>query len=386
MSTSLSITIVCASLDLSGGARVIATYADLLVRGGHQVTIVAAGPRTDSWLGRLRHFLRSGAWPQRRSGYGKSHFDSIAAPVRLLDRYRPVLDADVPDADVVIATWWETAEWVAGLSPAKGAKVYLVQHHEVFDYLPVERVRATYRLPLHKIVVAPWLQEVMAGEYQDHDVDLVSNAVDHRTFNAPPRTRQSAPTVGLMYSRAGFKAVEVAVAALRDVKRKLPDLRLIAFGVNEVQGLDFMGQDIEFHLKPSQETIRDCYRRVDVWLSSSRSEGFNLPALEAMACRAPVVATRTGWPATAIEDGANGYLADVDDSQGLAAGVLKVLATPSLDWERLSERAWQTAGALTWDRAYPLFEAALHKSIEKQKAGPEAVAMGTAPALSPQPH
>ena len=43
---------------------------------------------------------------------------------------------------VVIATWWETAEWVAGLSPRKGAKAYFLQHHEVHPGQPVDRVRA----------------------------------------------------------------------------------------------------------------------------------------------------------------------------------------------------------------------------------------------------
>ena len=71
------------------------------------------------------------------------------------------VDADLPDADIVIATWWETAEWVNALSPAKGRKVYFIQHHEVFSYLPVERSRATYRLPLHKIVISRWLKDLM---------------------------------------------------------------------------------------------------------------------------------------------------------------------------------------------------------------------------------
>jgi hypothetical protein len=47
----------------------------------------------------------------------------------------------------VIATWWETAEWVDRLSVSKGKKVYFIQHYEAFDYLPKERVEATWRLP-----------------------------------------------------------------------------------------------------------------------------------------------------------------------------------------------------------------------------------------------
>jgi glycosyltransferase involved in cell wall biosynthesis len=52
--------------------------------------------------------------------------------------------------------------------------------------------------------------------------------------------------------------------------------------------------------------------------------GFNLPAMEAMACRRPVVATRTTWPAEAVKS-ENGILVDFDDRVGLARGAEWVL-------------------------------------------------------------
>ena len=56
-----------------------------------------------------------------------------------------------------MATWWETAEWVARYPASKGAKAYFIQHHEVHEGLPADRVNATWRLPMHKIVIANWL-------------------------------------------------------------------------------------------------------------------------------------------------------------------------------------------------------------------------------------
>ena len=44
---------------------------------------------------------------------------------------------------MVIATWWETAEWVNDFPASKGRKFYLIQHHEIHPYLPLERVQAT---------------------------------------------------------------------------------------------------------------------------------------------------------------------------------------------------------------------------------------------------
>ena len=133
----MRITFVLASgYGLAGGERVIASFAKELHARGHTVTLISPPRRPLSWRERWR------ARRQALRGYApdvKSHFDQLPMPRRVLESYRPVTDADVPDADIVVATWWETAEWVAGLTPRRGAKAYLIQHHETFDYLPCAR-------------------------------------------------------------------------------------------------------------------------------------------------------------------------------------------------------------------------------------------------------
>ena len=88
---------------------------------------------------------------------------------------------------------------------------------------------------------------------------------------------------------------------------------------------------MNFTFDPPQSSLRDLYAACDVWLTASSSEGFNLPAMEAMACRTPVVATRTGWPAEAIVDGVNGACVGIDDVEALARETERLL--------RLSDKA-----------------------------------------------
>lgn len=356
----MKVTFVLPCLDLSGGNRIVSVHARLLQEAGHHVTTVVAGPRPPGFRSSLRRWLRGLPAVPPAAG---SHFDGLGLDVRTLDRWRPVTDADAPDADVVVATWWETAEWVARLAPRKGAKCYLVQHHEVFDAAHAERVRASYRLPLRKIVVAPWLAALMRDTYGDADVDLVENAIDPRQFDAPSRGRQAAPTVGVMVSSTPFKGLDVAIDALRRLDACVPGLRVVSFGHESPDGLRAAFGDRLLHvLRPTQAQIRDCYAACDAWLMSSRSEGFGLPALEAMACRTPLVSTRTGWPADAVVDGVNGRLAEVDDAAGLAEGLARVLATDEAAWRAMSRAAHDTAHALTWDRAFPRFVAALERA------------------------
>jgi glycosyltransferase involved in cell wall biosynthesis len=357
------INFILPTVNLSGGIRVAAIHARALAERGHEVVLVSPPPALT-----LRERLGRLARP-REDRPSPSHLDGLGLDHRVLERWRPVADRDVPDGDAVVATWWETAEWVAALDRSKGAKAYFIQHHEVFPYLPVDRVKATYRLPLHKLVIAHWLKDLMAREYGDGDADLVPNAVDHRQFFAPPRGRQAVPTVGFLWHETPFKGLDVALAVLARLKEKFPDLKAVAFGSEPPSGGFPLADWVEFHFSPPQDALRDLYASCDLWLTASRSEGFNLPAMEAMACRTPVAATRTGWPEEGIVPGRNGFLAEVDDVEGLVRGAARILGLPDPAWRELSRAAWETVADYSWERSSDLFEAALGRARKRTCRG-----------------
>jgi glycosyltransferase involved in cell wall biosynthesis len=333
-------------------------YAQQLERMGHTVRVISPPPSELSYSRKFKSWLKGKGWPDERARW-RSHLDRTAIDHRILDRYRPVANEDVPAGDVVIATWWETAEWVAALSPAKGAKAYFIQHHEIHEYLPTERVRATYRLPFHKIVIAAWLKRVMSEQYGDDLVEVVPNSVDRTRFFAPNRGKQSSPSVGFLYSSTPFKGVDVTMAALRIVSARIPGLRIISFATQRPSRHLALPKGTEFHYSPPQNEIRNLYARCDAWITASRSEGFNLPALEAMACRTPVVSTKTGWPEEAIKSGWNGMLVDIDDVQGLAQAITWVLSRSDPEWRVLSANAYGTASEGSWEESARMFERAL---------------------------
>ena len=290
----MRITFISPTVNMSGGVRVMAIYARALMKMGHDVCIVSPPPASSPPMRKLKSWLRGNGWPEDATG--RSHLDGSELDHRILDRWRPITDDDVPDGDVVIATWWETAEWVGTLSARKGAKVYFIQHHEIHDYLQVARCHATYRLPFHKIVIARWLKRVMSEQYGDSTVDVVPNSVDRTQFFAPVRGKQLRPSVGFLYSKVNFKGLDLTLAALRIVRERIPDLRMISFGSERPSPDLALPKGTEFFHLPPQDELRNLYARCDVWLTASRSEGFNLPALEAMACRTPVV-SNSSWMA-----------------------------------------------------------------------------------------
>lgn len=364
----MRITFVLPPLSMAGGIKVIAIYARLLCERGHTVNIVSPPAKALSLREKFRALRRGEGWP-RIERHAKSHLDGSGLKHRVLDTWRAIVDSDVPDADVVVATWWETAEWVHALSHDKGAKVHFVQGHETFPFLPRARVQAAYRLPLHKLTISRWLVELLHAEYGAAVVDRVPNSVDHAHFHASPRGKQARPTVGLLYSRSPFKGVDASVAALARVKRVHPDLRLLCFGAEPTCAAMPLPDYAEFHELPTREQLRTLYASCDIWLCGSRSEGFHLPPVEAMACRTPVVSTRVGGPIDLIDSGINGELVDIDDVAGLANAMLRVLALPDTDWRELSERACRTVADYTWEHAADLFLAALEHARRRAAIG-----------------
>lgn len=353
----MRITFVCPTFDMGGGQRVIALYADQLEARGHDVVVVAPPARRPS----LREVLRSIRKRREfkwKSTKAPSHFDGLAHLTKVLDRYRPVCEHDVPDADVVIATWWETAEWVAELPDKKGSKVYFIQGHEVFPYLPIDRVEATLRNDFHKITISQRMVDILRELYGDPDATLVPNGVDVRQFRTLPRSKNPTPTVGFVYSQGPVKGAEVALKAYAIAAERVPGLRLVAFGARRPPAEVVLSSRMEFTQLPPQRLIPRIYGRCDAWLFPSRNEGFGLPILEAMACRTPVVGTPTGAAPELIGQG-GGVLVPMDDPEAMAEAIVKVVGLGESEWRALSDRALDTARRNSWDSSIDLFEDAL---------------------------
>jgi glycosyltransferase involved in cell wall biosynthesis len=354
----MRITFVLAAADLSGGNRVISIYAQRLQSRGHEVTIVSRRRPHATLKDKLRAWMHKRPIPKNLKIW-PTHFDHLkGAKHQTIDSYRAITADDLPDGDVVIATWWETAEWVAAMPASKGRKAYFLQHYEAHPEQDSSRVDTTWRLPMHKIIIAKWLVDIARDRFGDTDISYVPNAVDLNQFNAPPRPKQAVPTVGVMYSAVNFKACDVSLKAFELAKKNIPELKLVAFG-NRVPTHQLpLPAGTDYTMQPAQDQIKNIYGRCDAWLVASRSEGFGLPILEAMACHTPVIATPTGAAPELTAPG-GGVIVPMDDPAAMANQIERIVSLPQQQWRAMSDIAHQTATQYTWDDATNLFEAAL---------------------------
>ena len=110
-------------------------------------------------------------------------------------------------------------------------------------------------------------------------------------------------------------------------------------------------QDAELTGYVDRERLRALYRGALAFVYPSRYEGFGIPPLEAMACGAPVIATRTGAIPEFAGDAA--LLVDPGDRDGLRDALVRVLRDAPLRRD-LRARGPERAKLYRWDRSASL--------------------------------
>jgi glycosyltransferase involved in cell wall biosynthesis len=325
------VTFVLPFTSLTGGVKIVLEHANWFVDHGHQVTIVYPllpyrfGEGVASWRAtweQLRGLAANLAKRNRIKWF----------PSRATLRGVPAIkDRFLPDADAVIATAWPTAYSVAALAASKGEKFYFVQHYEAWRG-PKKLVDESYRLPLKVVVVSTWLERLMREQFGATVVGKVINGVDPAVFYNDNKRFNEPRRVLLPYSRPPWKGTADGLAAVALARRTHPELQLVMYGLE--RGPD-IPKDAEFHLRPMGERLRQLYCSCDIFLFPSRTEGFGLPPLEAMACKCAVVATRVGGIPDYTVEGETVLTAPPGDVEGLAGHLVRLLEDPPL-LEKLS--------------------------------------------------
>jgi glycosyltransferase involved in cell wall biosynthesis len=151
------------------------------------------------------------------------------------------------------------------------------------------------------------------------------------------------------------KGLEVALAALREPGA--PDLPLLHVGATGWGGLDVRAEAARLGLpagrfrslgRVDDADLAVLLSRATVMVVPSRSEGFGLPVLEAMAHGVPVVVSDA--PALVEVGGDAVLVAPVDDPAALAAATAKIVDDPELRG-RLSGTGRARAADFTWNGA-----------------------------------
>jgi colanic acid/amylovoran biosynthesis glycosyltransferase len=140
--------------------------------------------------------------------------------------------------------------------------------------------------------------------------------------------------VGALMWRKGYEYALMAFCRLLD---RVTESRLVIVGEGEERDrIEHTAQDlgvadrVVLAGKLDPTGVREVLWRSHLFLHASLSEGIANVALEAMACGLPVVATDAGGMREAIDDGVNGFLVPLRDTEAMADRLVRLANNPEL--------------------------------------------------------
>lgn len=150
------------------------------------------------------------------------------------------------------------------------------------------------------------------------------------SLGLPPRTRLVG-TVGRLNRVKDHAGLLQAFARLRD---EVPDAALVVVGDGELRAeLAALAAAPALagrvHLLGDRGDVADLLRAFDLFVMSSRSEGYSIALLEACASALPIVATDVGGNAEIVHAGENGLLRPPGDPVALADALRVLLTDPA---------------------------------------------------------
>ncbi|MEO3432598.1 glycosyltransferase family 4 protein [Inquilinus sp. CAU 1745] len=333
----MKIAFVIHSMVGGGAERVTANLANAWSGRGWEVTILTLAARSmDAYAfnpGVRRIALNA-------AGESASPVSAIAANLRRVWAIRRALRQVSPDVVLAMMT---TANVLALLAVC-GTRIPVVVSERVYPpMLPVGRAWAALRrwtYPRARAVVAltienaRWLEQNCPGSR----TTVIPNPVPWPLPDGEPRLSPAGTladgcrlllAVGRLVPQKGFDSLLNAFARLASAN---PDWHLVIVGEGQDRlALETqrarMGLEGRVHLPGHVGNIRDWYARADLFVLSSRFEGFPNVLAEAMASGCPAVSfdCDTG-PRDIIRSGIDGLLVPLKEgSSGLADGMCELI-------------------------------------------------------------
>ncbi|WP_423148603.1 N-acetyl-alpha-D-glucosaminyl L-malate synthase BshA [Rubrolithibacter danxiaensis] len=209
----------------------------------------------------------------------------------------------------------------------------------------------------------------------NNEIRVIQNFIDSDRFNLKPKDhfkKAIAPNNEcILVHTSNFRKVKRAsdvIKVFKKVLEQIPSkLLMVGDGVDRVNCEQLCRQlgiceNVRFLGK--QDAVEEILSVADLFLMPSESESFGLAALEAMACKVPVISTNTGGLPELNINGVTGFLSPVGDVDDMAKNAIYILA----DKERLlqfKENALNRAREFDLSLILPIYEDYYREVMER---------------------
>lgn len=165
-----------------------------------------------------------------------------------------------------------------------------------------------------------------------------------------------------------IKGPDVLLRALDILKSTVPELWVLLTGPARGfvrRGLEEAGIPYRHVFVDNYAGLSECYRALDAYVIPSRDEGGPKAVLEAMASGVPLVTTRVGQAVDLVRHGANGWMVDSEDAEGLAHFVAGSLSGPAAT-AQVCASARKTAEGNSYEAQLPLWASFFRGYVEER--------------------
>jgi len=165
---------------------------------------------------------------------------------------------------------------------------------------------------------------------------VIPNGIDVESYLSPRDNQLRAEfgasdsqfLVGAVGNLRPAKNYEVFVRAAAILKSRCADYRFVVIGLIDdeygrgiVRLSEGLGLGTEMRFAGFRDDIGRAIGTLDAYALTSRSEGFSISLIEALASGLPVVATRCGGPEQIVEDGITGVLVQNESANAVADAI-----------------------------------------------------------------
>ncbi len=221
-------------------------------------------------------------------------------------------------------------------------------------------------------------EETISNFNIKNDIEVIYNFVDVQRFQRKDKEhfkKMIAPNGERIITHVSnfrkVKRVDDVVKIFEKIRKQVPSkLIMIGDGPERTEAEElikkFCNLQTDVRFLGKQEQVEEIFGITDLFLLPSQYESFGLAALEAMACKIPVISSNAGGLPEINIQGVTGFLSDVGDVDSMAKHGIEILKDDNT-LHTFKENAFEQAHKFTIDKIVPQYEALYSKVVATYK-------------------
>lgn len=212
----------------------------------------------------------------------------------------------------------------------------------------------------------------------ENEIRVIPNFIDMKRFSlkAKDHFKKAIAPAGekILIHTSNFRKVKRTTDVIKifaKVIERIPSKLLMVGDGEERSECEQLARDLgvsdSVRFLGKQDAIEEILSVSDLFLMPSKSESFGLAALEAMACKVPVVSSNAGGLPELNVDGVTGFLKEVGDIDGMAESAIYVLEDEAR-LKTFKENSLARAKEFDLSIILPVYESYYTEVIEKSRA------------------